>query len=57
MGTGEIHHKCAFESSMQLLVPESAAMAMLCPRNFDIKYVHMSDLCVEMGVRRIPRYS
>jgi hypothetical protein len=50
MGTGEIHHKCAYESSVELLVSESTAMAMLCPRNFDIKYVRMSDLCVEMGI-------
>ena len=35
---------------MELLVSENTAVAMLCPRNFDIKYAHMSDLCDEMGM-------
>ena len=35
---------------MELLVSASTAMAMLCPRNLGINYVHMSDLCDEMGI-------
>jgi uncharacterized membrane protein YhfC len=50
MGTGEIHHKCAYESSVEILVSASTAMAMLRPRNFVIYYVQMSDLCDEKGI-------
>jgi hypothetical protein len=41
---------CTYESAVEHLMSESTAMTMLCPRNFDIKYVHMSDLCDEMGI-------
>jgi hypothetical protein len=41
---------CAYESSVELLVSKSTATAVLLPRNFDIKYVHMSDWCDEMDI-------